>query len=155
MSWNSYVVKFIYSIVKFIYREIHISWNLIHISYRWRVVSDDLRSSGMIPASKFAYRKGLGPCEYCDALLCVFHALQSSSLKSICMILAICPRWLRSYRLISALLIGSTNSEFSISSALYRAGSILYIGYREYSLYWIIPIFSILEVLCYLYWHSF
>ena len=32
-------------------------------------------SSGVLPTTQFAYRKGLGTC---DALLCVFHTLQSA-----------------------------------------------------------------------------
>ena len=34
-----------------------------------------MERSGVLPATQFAYRKGLG---ICDALLCVFHTLQSA-----------------------------------------------------------------------------
>ena len=34
-----------------------------------------MERSGVLPTTKFAYRKGLGTC---DALLCVFHTLQSA-----------------------------------------------------------------------------
>ena len=37
-----------------------------------------MERSGVLPTTQFAYRKGLGTC---DALLCVFHTLQSA-LKS-------------------------------------------------------------------------
>ena len=32
----------------------------------------------MLPTTQFAYQKGLGICECCDALLCVSHTLQSA-----------------------------------------------------------------------------
>ena len=34
-----------------------------------------MKCSGVLPTTQFAYRKGLGTC---DALLCVFHAVQSA-----------------------------------------------------------------------------
>ena len=34
-----------------------------------------MESSGVLPTTQFAYRKGLGTC---DALLCVSHTLQSA-----------------------------------------------------------------------------
>ena len=34
-----------------------------------------MERSGVLPTTQFAYRKGLGTC---DALLCVFHTLQSA-----------------------------------------------------------------------------
>ena len=34
-----------------------------------------MKRSGVLPTTKFAYRKGLGTC---DALLCVSHTLQSA-----------------------------------------------------------------------------
>ena len=34
-----------------------------------------MESSGVLPTTKFAYRKGLGTC---DTLLCVSHTLQSA-----------------------------------------------------------------------------
>ena len=42
-----------------------------------RFASDDLWNAvhGVLPTTKFAYRKGLGTC---DALLCVSHTLQSA-----------------------------------------------------------------------------
>ena len=65
-----------------------------------------VESSGVLPTTQFAYRKGLGTC---DALLCVSHTLQSGRVG----------RRPVSCRLISVQpLIGSTIWAFSISSAL-------------------------------------
>ena len=66
-----------------------------------------MESSGVLPNTQFAYRKGLGTC---DVLLFVSHTLQSAGVG----------RRPGSYRLISAQpLIGPTNKEFCISSVLW------------------------------------
>ena len=67
-----------------------------------------MERSGVLPTTRFAYRKGLGTC---DALLFVSHTLQSALENG---------RTLGSCRLISVQpLIGSTIWVFSISSALW------------------------------------
>ena len=67
-----------------------------------------MECSGELPTTQLAYRKGLGTC---DALLCVFHALQSALESRL---------RLGSCRLISVQrLTGSTIWAFSISSALW------------------------------------
>ena len=67
-----------------------------------------MECSGVLPTTKFAYRKGLGTC---DALLCVSHTLQGALERG---------RRLGSCRSTSAQpLIGSTIWAFSISSALW------------------------------------
>ena len=40
-----------------------------------------MECNGVLPTTQFTYRKGLGTCECCDALLCKYH-IQQSALES-------------------------------------------------------------------------